>query len=54
VCGIKNDFLHVVLPFSMSVRSSRTAKITNKAMAATIGMIIAERSAPFIFFGPDP
>jgi len=28
-------------------------KITNKAMAATIGMIIAERSALSIFFGPD-
>lgn len=30
-------------------------KVTDKAVTATVGMIIAERSAaPFNFFGPDP
>jgi hypothetical protein len=27
---------------------------TNKAITATIGMTMAVRSAPFIFFRPDP
>lgn len=51
----RNHYCHLpVLPFPLSFWCSRSNKTTNIAMTATVGITIAARSAPVIFFRFDP